>query len=66
MTDPDARKTLGYVIVTVGENGPELGSSRVFETRRRAENFKKSIDPSWKPAIYRVRSESEREAHRWG
>jgi hypothetical protein len=68
----DECKNLGYVVVTYGplpgKEGyfPQLGSSRVFGRKIRAERFASTIDPSWKPQVCRVREETEREAHRWG
>lgn len=62
MSDPDARKTLGYVVTY--PNG-ELASPIVFGTKLRAMNFMESLPPQ-NNIVTKVRSESEREAHLWG
>ena len=65
MPDPDARKTLGYVVIC--DDGT-LATDVVFGTRLRAENYMKykTDQHFFGMSIHKVRSESEREAHRWG
>lgn len=58
----DQSKTLGYVVVYLDG---DLASSRVFGTKKRAENFRDSLRPTTS-FIHKVREETEREAHRWG